>query len=96
MRNEIMVRIYSIGVRPDVRVNCLNLPPHGVLATHRGPQGHIIHTVEVQGVDFGDFPEAETHSWVETTRSSRSDPPGRAHQCRLSLDRSRCPRELQT
>jgi hypothetical protein len=26
MRNEIMVRIYSIGVRPDVRVNCLNLP----------------------------------------------------------------------
>jgi hypothetical protein len=35
MRNEIMVRIYSIGVRPDVRVNCLNLPPHGVLATHR-------------------------------------------------------------
>jgi hypothetical protein len=34
MRNETMVRIYSIGVRPDVRVNCLNFPPHGVLATH--------------------------------------------------------------
>jgi hypothetical protein len=35
MKNEIMVRIYRIGVHPDVRVNCLNLPPHGVLATHK-------------------------------------------------------------
>ena len=31
---ESWARIYSIGVRSSARINCLNLLPHGVLATH--------------------------------------------------------------